>query len=727
MLFPAHRRHADDRLSRVSSNATNGDPFGRDVGDVAIDAAIIVFAAWTLVCQMTVAAGGSSWILAAAGSVAAVAAAVVWVGRTPTARVADRRQVEMADTRILQQPVSTCSTLSSSRWFPRTILVVVAAALALATAVLVEVNPPWAFAPAVAGLALGLIGGGRMTIPDLPMNSGRRITVLCVVVAITSTAVLNRSDADDGFYLGLANAVVDRPTDPLLKYDPLHGVPGLELPSRHHRLRTFEAMIGTIALLTGLAPIVVAHVVLPLLAAVGLVLAHRRLLRNLVPDRWPWALLATMVMLLTIGDAHAWHGNFGLVRLHQGKGVLVSVLVPFAIAAAVEYCRRPTWRRWVLLAAVQVAALGFNPTAIWLFPLVVACSLVAAGSLDRDGWYIVVTGGLSSSYLLVVGLTLRAGLAPRFENSIASLDSADLVAWAAGYVLGTAALPTVMAFVSVVAWATVPPGPGRRVLAALPLAMAVIFNPWLAHSFARLATGSQIFWRVLWLVPATALLGIVATSPLALRCLPILVRVVGALAVVVACAVAVPSTQLSASSNGVRRAPFALRIPVPEGEVGRTVARLSPAGAVVLVPLSIGSWVTVWPHHPFPLAVRLAYLNFGGDQEEQRRAFMARWVSGIASAVTDGDRFLEGLDLYRPAIVCLSTNHPAHQWWVEQASARRYVLELTIAEYELWRLSIPPETAIRVRRGDPDIAVSTTYPGFGHMRARSDDSDDSAW
>jgi len=284
---------------------------------------------------------------------------------------------------------------------------------------------------------------------------------------------------------------------------------------------------------------------------------------------------------------------------------------------------------------------------------------------------------------------LRSGLAPDIEHSIAELDGADLVVRAAGLVVGTGALPAVMAFVAVVAWATVPAGSGRRVLAALPLAFGAVFNPWVAHAFAGLATGAQTYWRVFWLVPAPALLAIVATAPLGLRRLPRLFRVGGAVALVAGCALAVPKTQLTGAANFVRFAPFDLKVPVRRGEVGQAIARLGPPGSLVLVPRLLGPWVTIWPHHPCPLMVRKDYLHFGDLQEQQRRVFMTAWVSGVAVSVADRPRCLEGLDVYRPTVVCLHRKHPDHQWWVEQAKSRGYVLEQLVGRNELWCLPKP--------------------------------------
>ena len=647
------------------------NPETRTAGDLALETAVVAFAAWTIVCQATAFLEGDARVVVAGGGFAALAVAGVWIGLRPSVRSETNR-----GERIPGLPFAGTNVT----------LLAVVFILGTISAVLLRLDPRWATVPALAGLALGSAFGFRGESPDHPVTDGRRVTILCLVVAVAATAVLDRPDADDAFYLGIANAVADRPGEPILKFDPLHGVPGLELRRGYHRFRTIEVLLGGIGLVTGIAPIQWAHRVLPLFAAAALVLAQRRLLRILVPDRWPAALTAAIVVLLTIGDAHGWYGNLGLVRLHQGKGVLVSVLVPLAIAVAVEFSRGPTVRRWILLAALQVAAIGLNPTAIWLMPLLVWGALAAARPFGRGALRTAAAGALSAVYALIGGGLLLTDLVPRLQRSLVDVDGHELLSGATDLVLGHHALPALAVFTIVVAWVLVPPGPGRRVLIALPLVLAAIFNPWAARPFASIATGARTFWRVLWLIPLPAIIAVVVTAPLALRRARPAFRAAASLAAVFMCSLVLPSTQLISAANGVRIAPFALKVPAVEGAVARAIVAAAPAGSTVLAPWAIDPWVTVWPGHPCPLVVRPDYLTVFSDLEErERRSFLTDWVSERSRALSQKNRFLEGLDRCRPAVVCIRPGHPEYRWWTREARARGYEPVRVVDRFELWR------------------------------------------
>ena len=60
----------------------------------------------------------------------------------------------------------------------------------------------------------------------------------------------------------------------------------------------------------------------------------------------------------------------GIPRLHQGKAVLVTLLVPLVAAYGIELARRPSLASGLRLAAAQIAAVGASATGLWLAPAV---------------------------------------------------------------------------------------------------------------------------------------------------------------------------------------------------------------------------------------------------------------------------------------------------------------------------------------------------------------------
>ena len=174
--------------------------------------------------------------------------------------------------------------------------------------------------------------------------------------------------------------MADFPRAPLLKFDALHGIPGLPILMSTYRFHSIEALYGAVSFLTGASVLTVSHLVSAPFWGFLAPLAWARLMRTLAPERWPWAVAAAVGFLLVDGSGHAGWGNVGFVRLFQGKAVFVTVLVPLTAAYALRFGEDPTPRRWLQLAAALVASAGLTGWALWAAPLT-----AAAGFWPRGG------------------------------------------------------------------------------------------------------------------------------------------------------------------------------------------------------------------------------------------------------------------------------------------------------------------------------------------------------
>ena len=223
---------------------------------------------------------------------------------------------------------------------------------------------------------------------------------------VALTLVAHRPDADDPFYLNFAVHAVDHPEAPLIAYDTLHGFPELPLSLPVYKVHSIELLEAAVSYLTGLRVLDVAHLLFPVLAALWVVLAYARLSRLLSPTRWIWVLGGALAFLFCIGSPHQSYGNFAFVRLHQGKAVLLSALLPLVIAYGLEFALAPSRRRWLRLAASQIAAVGLSASALWSAPTVAALALASAAPWGRRGARVVLLGLTASAYPLAVAAGL---------------------------------------------------------------------------------------------------------------------------------------------------------------------------------------------------------------------------------------------------------------------------------------------------------------------------------
>lgn len=509
-----------------------------------------------------------------------------------------------------------------------------------------------------------------------------------VLLAIAVTLGVQRPDADDSFYLNLAANVADRPAQPLLCCDTLVGEEGLPIQHPTQRFQSLVVLSGALAFLTPIDAIVWSHLFIPALAALLVVLAHARLLRLLAPERWRWCLAAIMLVYLTVGDAHAWYSNLGFVRLHQGKAIFLSALVPLISAYALEMGRMPGRRVWLCLAASQVAAVGLTPTALWVAPAVSGLALLAAFVPSRRGLEGLLLGGLSSFYPLLAALGVRPEMIEALQQGLELRSAETLIARAASYVLGDGWLPWVAVLASALAWWTCARGLARRFCLVVPLVFLLIFfNPFLARWMAGNVTGVFTYWRVFWLVPIPIFIALCLTLPLGPRGQrwPRLVQWGTSLVLMGLFVCLVPQVWVLGKANRVRVAPFALKVPPPY-EAAAALVRRVPPGAVVVAPLSVAAWTTTFHHHPYPVVARLQYLRPElGAMNIYHRSTMMAFVSGpVAPENVSLAAFFSLLELYEVRGAVLRRSLPWRQDLVAGLEARGWIRQEEVGRFEIW-------------------------------------------
>ena len=367
-----------------------------------------------------------------------------------------------------------------------------------------------------------------------PPVRGPRLELALLALALAASLyalAAHRPDADDAFYVNLAVAAADAPDAPLLQDDTLHGVAGLPIHLPIYRLHGFELWNGALAYLSGVPAIQVFHFGAVAFAAFLVPIAHARLFRLLTPKHWLAAVATLLVVLVAAGETHRWYGNFGLVRIWQGKAIQLFVFTPLVYAAAIEFALRPTLARWGLLASAQIAALGSSSAALWAAPAASAIALCSALPLTRRGLRRFAIGLLASAYVLGAGLLAKGWMqadaaSQQPVSSPQEVRERELAAHeldrpgvrleqALREVLGDARLRRVAIACVLVAWAASGTALARRFALVAPLAVAlVLLHPSASSWVVANATGES-YWRSLWALPVPIAMALTLLAPLA--------------------------------------------------------------------------------------------------------------------------------------------------------------------------------------------------------------------
>jgi len=453
------------------------------------------------------------------------------------------------------------------------------------------------------------------------------LVVMMALIAMVLTSLAHRPDADDSFFVNIAVGALETPDLPLLKFDTMHGVPGWPIVLTSYRSHSLELLTAMISYITGLEPIEVAHLVLPVFFAALVIVAATRLLCILLPNCWPYALFAFVIIFMVHGDQHQSYGNFGFVRLFQGKAVLVSLIVPIMTVYAIEFFVSRSISKWVLLALSQVCAVGMTTNGIFVAPVTVGLTLISCWKPSRKNVKFLLAGFMSSFYPIFLGLYFRS----QFVEGIFDANSGTTIPnpqECMNKVMGTDATLWFFIVALIGAWTVLSNQSLRRLLLGVAFWFILMFmNPFLYHFWANNLTGHFAFWRILWAVPLTAWLAVLMTSAIHVRSSQrvslmgffIFLSVLGLFVALV------PKRYTFSMSNGTSLEMPRLKVPHEDYEIVKQITSLLGKNYTVLAPTEISLWTTTILNHPYPVISRPHYLEqlrprVNGDEVDRRLA-----------------------------------------------------------------------------------------------------------
>ena len=226
---------------------------------------------------------------------------------------------------------------------------------------------------------------------------------ILTIIFITVYVFLNRPDADDEFYLCLS-------IEPLL----MQGEKLQNLPSFQgaYALTSGEIFKSFISDLFNLPLLYVFFLLVPVFWIFLLLYNNTKLINLLLPIHFYAKAIAIIVFSLVLffwGDIHRTHSNFGIVRIFQGKGVYVSVIIPalfmyfFRIVIYSKTVER--WNSdWSMLLSYSILGISQTPTAVVCNTLLLGifCSI---HFFNRKKSIILLI-----NYSIIIGYTILMGI-----------------------------------------------------------------------------------------------------------------------------------------------------------------------------------------------------------------------------------------------------------------------------------------------------------------------------
>jgi len=652
---------------KTATGASQNDlPFG---WVLIIICAVFGFAFWTLACHLCVLLGLSFETLVHIGPLALLGGVTCGVFAARATRPSSSSQ-------------SAISSIESQRssW----IWIAFAATLVIARAVGLKYSAFWI--TSVVLLSLALMKQTRTysisAEKPRPLTSQRRALLLAVIIMASGITYLShRPNIDDAVYVGTAADAVAHPELPVLSHDVLYGGQKFPLMLPSYAVESYELLVGFLARLLGMEPILIAHAFVPTAIAVLVPIAWARLMRILAPGCWVAATVVALIALLISAGSRGF-GYFAFSGLFVGKSVLVSIGVPLLYSYAWEFEQCGLLSQWLILAATAVACVGLSSSAIFILPIALTLATLS-------GWH----KGISRRAALTLMPALYAvacGLSIAHRMGVMESAFADLPAKV--HLAITMVFGARTEIVFLLALLTAPfvqrNGRLRRQLLILVFTyFLVCLNPFTFELLSKFTTRDAV-WRVLWCAPvagivAVAIVGGLRTVAERYGKRGVTIAVVPLLAGVVYLA---PYTSLAHSKlESYSLTP--LKVVAPDYGVAREAIAATPPKSSVLAPDKVAVWIPTFVHRVPLVSVREVYDEEMGahlpPEEAHTRRELRELVSGKEFPPKDREVLLNSLDNYSVGLIV--TTEPISGQLGQALSQRGYSRIRDVAGYSFFR------------------------------------------
>lgn len=203
------------------------------------------------------------------------------------------------------------------------------------------------------------------------VEPGTWFLLACCLAAALVALLANRPDSDDSFYLARAVLDWEHWSEPIAPVYPSAFTGGAG--TRFTSLPSWEHFAAAIAGVSFVHPLAIYHRLLPALAGFLVPFAWYCALTRISHTRRAALLGVAAILLLMVldGTTHRGVAFFGLLRIWQGKVVLVALIAPLAIAATLDVMRHGRAVDWARLLLLGLVGMGLSTTAAFYLPILV--------------------------------------------------------------------------------------------------------------------------------------------------------------------------------------------------------------------------------------------------------------------------------------------------------------------------------------------------------------------
>jgi hypothetical protein len=482
------------------------------------------------------------------------------------------------------------------------------------------------------------------------------LALLLIALAVGGfTLIARRPDPDDSLLFQRALNNITALSRPILFQDSSLDVPGIMVGTVLHHMTSYELLAAMAAKLLRLDPLWFYQSAMPFFAAAFLPFVYYFLYREFGVSK-AVSIAATVLAILFLfidGNSHRSFGNFGFVRLWQGKCIVVTLLLPATFLLTKAFLMRPGKMAFFRLAMVGVSGIGLSEVGVYLIPMMVLVLSVAylvterlsAVSFRRAGYL-----WISMFFPLLIGAGLLVGVLPKPKHfTELFLLGFSTVWWKDLQIVVDSGRTAVrdLLIILVVPLLALKGRPRWFVVSLGTVLLLMLANPPMGKLWIHLMFPAS-YWRMVYLFPLPWLFGLLAPAVLAgvgeTRPIPALVRPALMVAIVTSVMAAFHSSVICGLGPAPKfelvrkidfKSPLGYQLPPAELEFARA-ARADLHDKDVLGPDSINYVIGLLDPNVRFAVTRADYTIFGFANSAQPAEWRPRFAAqGLVSSCAD--------------------------------------------------------------------------------------------
>lgn len=322
------------------------------------------------------------------------------------------------------------------------------------------------------------------------------ILILLIGFQIVNSMYLQRSDADDSFYVSWSEQA--KQFEQYMETEPSTGQENSIFP-KTYIMNSWEIFNGFIAKIFDVSVPVLLHTFYPMLIITIAYISYFLLIKRITNNKNPYIMAIIFAILILFDGASArFRGSTLLGRCHQGKAIVLNVIITFIYYKLLNY-KELKKEDIIILAIANLAAIALNPIAIWLIPIIYFLFAV----------YMLIKKDIKSIFKLVAilipnFLTLPIFIICSLMASSGGIEVNNILSYKHiikdfirnGYLyVGLYAISSVIVLIKGNKKA-------KMLIVFIPIiAFITILNPLISKYIQKYVTSSATYWRLLWIIP----------------------------------------------------------------------------------------------------------------------------------------------------------------------------------------------------------------------------------